>query len=424
VVLGCGKSSLDRQPIAARTQPELGWEVGHDRAERAPISLTASDGSGLTLVSVSARAVIEDPLAFTELHLKFHNPEPRRREGRFEIALPPGAAVSRIAMRIGDSYQEGEVLPRQRAQQVYEDFLHRRQDPALLENDAGNEFAARVFPIEPNADKELILSYSQELPQRNAPYRMMLQGLPKLQTLDVEVQVGGGSAARKARVNEGRITLHERDYVPAADLEVRLPQHRPVALRNGNLVVARVVPVLDAPVAAVSGLTVLFDTSASRALGFGAQIERLGALLVELQKSEPSPIDVRLIAFDQTAEEVFRGPVSEFGLRAKAKLLARDALGASNLGAALAYAAEGGAGHARVLLVSDGVVTAGVDDSTRLREAVARLAAHGVRRLDVLAEGGITDRETLRVVTQAGLAESGVVLEARAPAAQLADRLR
>jgi tetratricopeptide (TPR) repeat protein len=116
--------------------------------------------------------------------------------------------------------------------------------------------------------------------------------------------------------------------------------------------------------------------------------------------------------------------VSEFGLRAKAKLLARDALGASNLGAALAYAAEGGAGHARVLLVSDGVVTAGVDDSTRLREAVARLAAHGVRRLDVLAEGGITDRETLRVVTQAGLAESGVVLEARAPAVQLADRLR
>ena len=40
-------------------------------------SLTASDGSGLQLVSVDAKAVIEGPLAFTELHLKFRNPEPR-----------------------------------------------------------------------------------------------------------------------------------------------------------------------------------------------------------------------------------------------------------------------------------------------------------------------------------------------------------
>jgi tetratricopeptide (TPR) repeat protein len=429
---GCGKSNTQpegRQPLAAGGEPVLGWHAGGERAERAPISLTASDGSGLALISVDVRAVIEDPLAFTELHLKFHNPEPRRREGRFEITLPQGAAISRFAMRVGDEFQEGEVVERRRAQAIYEDFLHRKQDPALLENDAGNEFAARVFPIEPNADKELIIAYSQELVRRDTPYQLLFQGLPQLDALDVDVRVGsnaasGAKSVLDARSKDMRLTLHERTYVPAADLEVRLPRQRPVALRSDDLVIARVVPVLDIPDAAVTGLTVLFDTSASRALGFGAQIERLATLLAELQKSESQPLDVCVIAFDQAAEEVFRGPASEFGLRAKARLLARDALGASDLGRAFTFAAHGGAVHPRMLLVGDGVITAGIEDSTALREAVARLAAHGVQRLDVLAEGGIQDRETLALVVRAGLPQTGVILDARLPVGQVAERLR
>src|SRR5262245_30748851 len=52
-----------------------------------PLSLTASDGAGLELVSMSAQVVVEDPLAFTELHLAFRNPENRVREGRFRVTL-------------------------------------------------------------------------------------------------------------------------------------------------------------------------------------------------------------------------------------------------------------------------------------------------------------------------------------------------
>jgi hypothetical protein len=83
-------------------------------------------------VALEGRAVVEDPLTFTELKLTFRNPQPRQLEGQFEITLPPGAAISRFAMRIGDSWQEGEVVELQAAREAYEDFLHRRQDPALL----------------------------------------------------------------------------------------------------------------------------------------------------------------------------------------------------------------------------------------------------------------------------------------------------
>src|SRR5438094_9352756 len=70
-----------------------------DRSQAPPVTLTASDGAGLRITSFQARAAIEDPLAFTELRLTFHNPEPRQIEGTFEITLPPGATVSRFAMR-------------------------------------------------------------------------------------------------------------------------------------------------------------------------------------------------------------------------------------------------------------------------------------------------------------------------------------
>ena len=140
----------------AAVEPKVGWE--RSAAPRAPMSLTAGDGSGLQLRSVSGTVVVEDPLAFTELRLVFHNPERRRREGRFEVDLPADAAFSRLAMKIGGTWMEGEVVERAKAQRTFETFIHRRPrvDPALLEKAAANRVSARVFPIEPLADKEII----------------------------------------------------------------------------------------------------------------------------------------------------------------------------------------------------------------------------------------------------------------------------
>ena len=76
----------------------------------APVSLTASDGSGLALTGYEVDTVITGPLAFTELRLAFDNPQDRVIEGRFRLVLPDGAAVSRFAMKIDGQFQEGEVV--------------------------------------------------------------------------------------------------------------------------------------------------------------------------------------------------------------------------------------------------------------------------------------------------------------------------
>ena len=76
--------SLDAAAPPPTFLPRRTLRPSQREATRAPVSLTASDGTGLTLVSLTARAVVEEPLAFTELHLVFENPTDRRIEGRFE----------------------------------------------------------------------------------------------------------------------------------------------------------------------------------------------------------------------------------------------------------------------------------------------------------------------------------------------------
>ena len=117
------------------------------RVKAPPFQLTASDGSGLLLSSVTTATSIEDPLALTELHLVFENPQQRPIEGRFTFSLPEGAALSRFAMKVAGAWQEAEVVEKLRARITYEDFLHRKVDPALLEQGAGNELGVRIFPI-------------------------------------------------------------------------------------------------------------------------------------------------------------------------------------------------------------------------------------------------------------------------------------
>jgi len=422
--MGAAPASSPAQVMVARPGPA---------STVAPVSLTASDGAGLELTSLSAQAVVDDPLAFTELHLVFRNPENRVREGRFRITLPSGATISRFAMRVEDGWQEGEVVEQQAARVAYEDFLHRRQDPALLESEAGNEFSARVFPIPANASKELIVSYSQELRATGQPYRLPLAGLPRLGHLSVRAMVGKQAAVSGPSSSLGGqraryevVEVDKRDFRPDRDFEVPHDGGAGrLGLRNDNLVVARVVPfAAGAARDEVPALTVLIDTSASRALGLTEQVDAFEALISELRKQNGShdPL-ISVAAFDQDVVPLYTGKASAMGHLVGERILQRRALGASNLQRALEWLATGKGRPARVLLITDGVATAGETAADKLRPRVKALAAAGVQRLDVLAVGGIRDDALLARLVTAGLARDGVVMDGAQPAVTAAARL-
>jgi tetratricopeptide (TPR) repeat protein len=381
----------------------------------APMRLTASDGTGLRLAELRANVVVEGPLAFTELHLAFENPLDRTLEGTFRMALPQKASLSRFAMRVGDAWQEGEVVELAAAREAYEDFLHRKQDPALLEKAAGNEFSARVFPIPPRAIKEIILSYAEDL--ADAPYVLPLKGLPELGLLDITANQRGTGPAK----------MSQKHVVPASDFtlphEPERARSRPTALRADHLVLVRVRPQAETKPEPPSNVLVLVDTSASRALGFQEQTRLVKDLARRLGESYRSTLTVA--AFDQTVSVLYDGPAADFGERDATRLLDRGALGASDLQSALVWAGGPGArdGRKRIVLVSDGVATAGATEPEKLGAAVASLRARGIERIDAIAAGGIRDDAALSRIVRGNLPRDGLVLPATTDLGTIVRRL-
>ncbi|MBI5608410.1 MAG: hypothetical protein HY902_05975 [Deltaproteobacteria bacterium] len=380
-------------------------------AKRPPIQLTAGDGAGLELRSLRARAVLLGPLAFTEAELSFHNPQHRIREGQLALTLPEGAVVSRFAMRNGGGWLEGEVVARQQARQIYEDFVHRRQDPALLEQDTGNVFRARVFPIPAHADVDLVVSWSQELTDAQTAYTLPLAGLPKLPELSVHVYLN--DAAVPARATPGAVAsqirtvaLDRSNFQPDQDFRVvaeDLPDAR-AALRHGRIALARVVVPGAAEPASFGKLAILLDTSASQHASFGAAVEAVQAIAKLAAQRGAS--DLRVIAFDQEVQTLYSGPPGQLSAQA---LQQRPPLGASNLERALQAIPSD---CSRAVVVSDGLVTAGVREPAAL---VARLRARGgggLRRLDAVVLGSAKNSRLLQALAAKALPEAGAVLAA------------
>lgn len=385
-----------------------------------PIRLTSSDGTGLRLQSLRANAVVEDPLALTEMHLTFRNPESRILEGTFRITLPQGASLSRFAMKVNGVWQEGEVVEKQAARRAYEDFLHRRQDPALMEQGAGNEFSARVFPIPANGIKEILIAYSEVI-EAGAPYVLPLRGLPQLGSLDVDVHAAGSQAALGGRTDLG-FGLHQQRFTPGQDFVVEARQlPRSAGLRSGDLAITRVVPFATSRPEPVTSAVVLVDTSASRGLGLPDQ-----ARLVKSVLSKMAPdVAVTVGCFDQEVVQLYEGKAGGFGDKEVGAIIARGALGASDFERALVWAGEQSkrTKAKRVVLVGDGVATAGETDAQKLKEKVERLRDSGVDRMDAIAVGGIRDDGFLRTVVRGVLDRDGVVLDAKLGANALARRL-
>ena len=132
-------------------------------------SLVAKDLEGrpvgeLGLRSHAVSVEILDGIARTTIEENFENHTGRRLEGTFMFPLPSDASISRLALEVNGKMEEGTVLERERAREVFESIVRKMKDPALLEWMPGGLFKCRVFPIEPHATKRVIVAYTQALP--------------------------------------------------------------------------------------------------------------------------------------------------------------------------------------------------------------------------------------------------------------------
>ena len=337
---------------------------------------------------------LENQVARVALDQTFFNEQPQQLEGVYKFALPPGAAVSRLAMYVDGRLTESAVVERMAARRIYEDIVYQRRDPALLEQMGANKVSMRIFPLAPRADKRVVLAYTQPLARTYDDLTVTVP-MPELETpvgeVAFQVKVVGCATCE--------ITSPSHAVTVRADGADAVVTHNATAARLGDSLVLRVRqaapavtvastiaggqrylllrarPTVPAPAATdaparPSRWIILDDTSASRG---PTELRAQAALIDRLVDDIDERDQVMVVAFDATHRRF--GPWQDamaIDRRALAKFLATDAgLGETDLGEALAGAVkllDGQPGY--VVYVGDGTATGDRRTIDELRDAL------------------------------------------------------
>lgn len=349
----------------------------------------------LPLRQLTLDVVVEDQVARVALDQTFHNPHPRVLEGLYKFAIPPDAALQRLAMYVDGKLTESAVVERMQARRIYEELVYRRIDPALLEYAGTGRLNLRVYPLFAQQDKRLVLAYTQSLPKLYDAWTLAIP-LPEVDGPVGEVVVSArikgcascelsspSHAIEVERSGEDAIVKYRRASEKIGDSFV-------VHVRDAraNTTVATFADAKDryllvrAPVELGSApreyrprtWVILDDVSASRSpLELKAQADLVDAFLRELDEQDR----VALVAFDVEAREKLPPTrVIDVDRRAVRQLLKHEGgVGATDfqvaLDAALKLLADTPPDDARIVYIGDGVITSGPRQLDKLRARIA-----------------------------------------------------
>jgi hypothetical protein len=108
---------------------------------------------GLSLAGSRMDAVAEPEasLVYCEWTMEFKNISQQPREARAQIALPPGAVVSRVTLWINGEEREAAFSGRAQVREAYQEVaVVRRRDPVLVTTCGPDRVLAQCFPVPPD----------------------------------------------------------------------------------------------------------------------------------------------------------------------------------------------------------------------------------------------------------------------------------
>ena len=137
-----------------------------------PPGTTGFVTGGINPYSLEVRSIkitvdIHDQLARTTIEEVFYNPSSANLQGWFLFPVPKGAVIKDFSMDINGKQMPAELLDAAKARQIYEDIVRKTLDPALLEYANQQMFKVRIFPIEGQKEKKIIISYTEVLEKDN-----------------------------------------------------------------------------------------------------------------------------------------------------------------------------------------------------------------------------------------------------------------
>lgn len=119
--------------------------------------------NALPVKSIQIDTKIRGQVATTRIEQVFRNDTNATLEGTYFFPIPGNASIEQFAIWENGKKLVGEVRSREEARKIYDQIVRTMKDPGLLEYAGEDLFQASIFPIPPNSDKKLELTYSQVL---------------------------------------------------------------------------------------------------------------------------------------------------------------------------------------------------------------------------------------------------------------------
>ena len=160
--------------------------------------ITVNDPKAAPVIveSVAISTEVTGRIAVTTFDLVFRNPNNRVLEGSFEFPLLNGQKVVGFALDLNGQLREAVPVEKDRGRVVFEEIVRRGVDPALLEQTAGNNYRARIYPIPAQGTRRVAITYQEDLALTGADpvFRLALNFPAPLEKFHLSVHLPSGDA--------------------------------------------------------------------------------------------------------------------------------------------------------------------------------------------------------------------------------------
>jgi uncharacterized protein YegL len=418
---------------------------------RAAGMLVPRDGSPpIQLRSHRVTAVVDDGVARTTVRQTFVNPHGRALEAVYVFPVPEDAALVDLVMEVGGQRLEGLLAERRTARRAYDRLVQRRIDPALVEQIGRDTFRLSVFPVLPDQETVVEITWIQHLPTTGGEVRYVypLAGAESaattLRDLTVSVTMRSSVPIEAVSTPTAGLSTHvvcphevrasmerggarlDQDVVVVAKVRASEPTVTVRTFRGaaGDPYFAAVVTppdVADADVLA-RDVTLVLDTSGSMAGEKLTQAKASARWLLDHLRAKDR---VNVLLFSDVVRRCFDLPVDANEKNLSALRVFVDAAvdaGGTALGDAVQAAVATPATPGRVamvVLLTDGEPTVGETSPAKIVEFAKDGAARGLRTF-AFGVGADVNRTLLEGVAQAGRGTS----ETFRPQGEIESRLR
>jgi Ca-activated chloride channel family protein len=390
----------------------------------------------LRIASHKVDVTVDNQIAITRVEQIFANDYPATFEAHYVFPVPKGASIIDFSMTVNGKLIRGELLEKDRARSIYEGIVRQSKDPGLLEHVGADLFRVRVFPILPNAQQKMEMTYVERVAYDGGTcrhsYPLLVPGGAKttyadhfeyrwrltsaVPIKDVTCLTHPADIARRGETSAD-VTYHGRQVNLSKDLEISyrieressgmdLVAHRPTD-EDGTFMLL-LTPQANAPRLA-KDMTFVFDTSGSME---GQRIKQAKAALRFCLSKLQLEDRFNILSFASTVSSFEKAHVAasdEMKARALKFVDALDASGGTNINGALLRALEHRAPEGRphlIVFLTDGEPTNGETRPEAILRNVAAASGPGVR-LFAFGVGAELNRGLLEDLAEAshGVAE-------------------